>query len=660
MTTKNKILSKEMVAILRQRQQLPIRQSRSDIIEQIKRHQSLIVIGETGCGKTTQLPQFLYEENIANGKKIAVTQPRRVAAITLAERVSKEVGCRVGTTVGYRVRFEEKMSKTTKIEYLTDGMLLRTALLDPNLNAYGVIVLDEAHERTVHTDILIGLLKDVLQRRKDLKIVVMSATLDADLFGSFFNGPTLMISGRQHPIEIYNLTEPEHSPIDNIATCILQVHLQNPPGDILAFLPGQNEIESVEAELNERMKKAPVSLDQLLILPLYAALPPEQQLNIFAPAPPNTRKVVLSTNIAETSVTISGVRYVIDCGLVKTKEYQHRIGMEALRTTFVSQAQALQRSGRAGREAPGHCYRLYTNKQFKEFQVTTTPEIQRCSLDGVILQLKSLGINDVFSFNFLQQPPADSIERSIIQLEHLEALKDNIITNIGKVMVALPVAPPFARTLIAAAELQCLEPILCIVSMLSVDTQFFVTAPSVREIAVSTARMYSSENGDHFLLLSLFLAFKKVGVTRRKKWCVQHALNFKALTSAINTHDQLVQYCVSVLDKELKGSNAYQQCTIEALNSLMNNQLTEEVLKNIKKSFLVGFSENVAIHQPDHTYLTSSQKIVHIHPSSCIHNSKQKYVLFSELIYTSKPFIRSILSLESELIAEQLPHLLID
>ncbi|EKE39536.1 hypothetical protein ENUP19_0284G0059 [Entamoeba nuttalli] len=661
-TTPNKpiILSKERVALLRQREQLPIRQSKDDILSELKKHQTMVVVGETGCGKTTQLPQFLLESNICEGKKIGVTQPRRVAAITLAERVSKEVGCRVGSTVGYRVRFEEKMSKDTKIEYLTDGMLLRTALLDPDLKSYGVIVLDEAHERTVHTDILIGLLRGILRRRKDLKVVVMSATLDSQLFSNFFAGPTLTIAGRQHPIELFHLTESEDSPVDASITAILQLHMSAGPGDVLVFLPGQDAIESVEAALLERMKNAPATVKPIQVLPLYAALPPEQQLLIFSPPPPDTRKIVLSTNIAETSVTIPGMRYVIDTGLVKEKEYQSKIGMEALRTTWVSKAQAMQRAGRAGREAPGQCYRLYTSKRFSEFNATTTPEIQRCSLDGVVLQLKALNVIDVTQFDFLQPPSGDSISRAEINLSKLGALENGHITPLGKVMVALPVAPPFARTIIAAAQSNCLAHILCIVAMLAVDTQFFVSAPSIREKAQQSMRMYSSDNGDHFMLLSLYLAFKKVGVNRRKRWCVENALNYKALNTALSTHDQLVQYCVGVLDKELKGSTAKEQCTEENMKNIINEAIPETIIKSIKKAFLVGFPDNVAIRQPDNTYLTTTQKIVHIHPSSCVHNKKQKYVLFAELVYTTKPFIRSVLSLEHELVQEEMPNLIHD
>ena len=660
MKPKQQILSKERISILRQRELLPIRQSKDDIIDQIKRHQTLVIVGETGCGKTTQLPQFLYENNICGTKKIGVTQPRRVAAITLAERVSKEVGCRVGDKVGYRVRFEEKMSKNTQIEYLTDGMLLRTALLDENLDAYSVIVLDEAHERTVHTDILIGLLKDILRRRKDLKVIVMSATLDSELFGNFFNAPTLTIAGRQHPIELYHLNESEDSPIDASITAILQLHSTLPDGDILVFLPGQDSIENVESSLLERMKNAPPNIKPILVLPLYAALPPEQQLLIFQPTPENTRKIVLSTNIAETSVTIPGMRYVIDTGMVKEKEYSSRIGMEALKTKFISQAQSLQRAGRAGREAPGQCYRLFTQKQYKEFDKTTTPEIQRCLLDDVVLQLKALNVVNVLNFDFLQRPSAESILRSETQLTKLGALRENKITPLGKVMVALPVSPPFARTIIAAAESDCLAQILCIVSMLAVDTQFFVTAPAVRERAQQTMRMYSSDNGDHFMLLSLYLAFKKVGVNRRKKWCVENGLNFKALSTALSTQEQLVEYCLSILDKELKDSTVKEQCSEANMKKITEEIIPEDIIKNIKKAFLVGFMDNVAIKQPDNIYLTTTQKYVHIHPSSCVHNKKQKYVLFSELVYTTKPFIRNVLSLETEIVLECFPNLISD
>lgn len=317
----------------------------------------------------------------------------------------------------------------------------------------------------------------------------------------------------------------------------------------------------------------------------------------------------------------------------------------------------MQRAGRAGREAAGQCYRLYTAKEFSNFSTTTVPEIKRCSLDGVVLQLKALNVIDVAAFDFLEPPPEDSIIRSELQLEKLGALENKRITDLGKVMVALPVSPSYARTIIAASQSNCLAQVLCIVAMLAVDTQFFVTAPAVRERSQNTVRMYSSEEGDHFMLLALFLAFKKVGVKRRKRWCVENALNFKALNTALSTHDQLVQYCVGVLDKELKGSTAKQQCTDESMSKMIHEPLSAEIIKSIKKAFLVGFPDNVASRQPDNTYLTTTQKIVHIHPTSCIHNKKQPYVLFSELVFTTKPFIRSVLSLGTDLVLEVLPHL---
>ncbi|ELP92906.1 ATP-dependent RNA helicase, putative [Entamoeba invadens IP1] len=650
----------EREEILQQREELPVRKSRKEIIAEIKRNQTIVIMGETGCGKTTQIPQFLLEANLANDKKIGVTQPRRVAAITLAQRVSKEIGDTVGERVGYRVRFEEKMSKRTRIEFMTDGMLLRTALIEPDLKSYGVIVLDEAHERTVHTDILIGLLKGIIEKRNDLKVVIMSATLDSKLFSNFFNGPTLTVPGRQHPIEVFNLDEKEDSPIDVSVDAILQIHITEETGDILVFLPGQESIETVESTLLERLKKAPITVKPLLILPLYSALPPEQQLLVFQAPPEGTRKVVLSTNIAETSVTIPGVRYVVDTGMMKCKEYNKRIGMEALKTMFISQAQSLQRTGRAGREAPGKCFRLFTKSNFDKFQPSPTPEIQRTSLDGVVLQLKALNVVDVTKFKFLEPPPEDSIIRAEISLEKLGAVVNKRISDLGKIMVALPVSPPYAKTIIAAAQSNCLEHILCIVAMLAVDTQFFVSAPAVREKSQMTMKMYSSDFGDHFMLLSLFLAFRKVGVNRRKKWCVENALNFKALSTALSTHNQLVEYCVDVLDKELKSSHAKEQCTEEKIKKMTNEAVTDEIAKSIKKAFLVGFPDNVAIKQPNNVYLTTTQKAVHIHPSSCLHNKKIQYVLFSELIYTTKPFIRSVLALDKELVLEEMPHLISD
>ena len=344
----------------------------------------MILQGETGSGKTTQVPQFLLEAGLCGDKNIACTQPRRVAAMSVAKRVSEEMDVQLGSTVGYTIRFEDKTSESTRLKYLTDGMLLRESMSDPLLSAYNVIVLDEAHERTLSTDILFGLLKEILPKRPELKVVVMSATLNAERFQEYFEGsPLLDVPGRMFPVEVFYTQQPEQDYFSAAVKTVLQIHVDDEPGDVLLFLTGEEEIEQACTEIrNEARKLGEDVSGPILVIPLYSTLPPQQQNRIFDEAPaPNRkgkpgRKVVVATNIAETSLTIDGIVYVVDPGLSKQKVYNPRLRIESLLVSPISRASAKQRSGRAGRTRPGKCYRLFTESSFnKELEENSYPEI---------------------------------------------------------------------------------------------------------------------------------------------------------------------------------------------------------------------------------------------------------------------------------------------
>jgi len=316
------------------------------MIQAVQDNQILIVIGETGSGKTTQITQYLAEEGFATKGLIGCTQPRRVAAMSVAKRVAEECGVQLGAEVGYTIRFEDCTSPETKIKYMTDGMMLRECLIDTDLSRYSVIMLDEAHERTIHTDVMFGLLKKVIKKRKDLKLIVTSATLDAVKFSSYFyEAPIFTIPGRTFPVEILYTKEPETDYLDAALITVMQIHLSEPPGDILLFLTGQEEIDTSCEILFERMKQLGPDVPELIVLPVYSALPSEMQTRIFEPAPPGSRKIVIATNIAETSLTIDGIYYVVDPGFVKQKVYNSKTGIDQLMVTPISQAQAKQRAG---------------------------------------------------------------------------------------------------------------------------------------------------------------------------------------------------------------------------------------------------------------------------------------------------------------------------
>ena len=392
--------------ILAGRKKLPVFPYREEFLAAVKDHQILVLVGETGSGKTTQIPQYLHEIGYSELGKIGCTQPRRVAAMSVAARVSQEMNVKLGKEVGYSIRFENCTSEATKIQYMTDGMLLREILTEPDLSSYSCMIIDEAHERTLHSDILFGLVKDIVRFRSDLKLIISSATMDAEKFSKYFDDASIfMIPGRMFPVDIFYTKSPEADYVDAAVVTVLQIHVSQPlGGDILVFLTGQEEIETAAEILTQRTRNLGSRIHELMICPVYANLPSEQQAKIFEKTPKGSRKVVLATNIAETSLTIDGICFVIDTGFNKQKSFNARSGMESLVVTPVSQAASNQRAGRAGRTQPGKCFRLFTAWSFQhELEPNTVPEILRTNLGNVVLMLKSLGINDLIHFDFMDK-----------------------------------------------------------------------------------------------------------------------------------------------------------------------------------------------------------------------------------------------------------------
>ena len=453
------------------------------------------MVGETGSGKTTQyvhtvplfvqirdwhyprIPQFVVYSDMPQTKKklVACTQPRRVAAMSVAKRVADEMdgacstsiallashflSVTLGKQVGYSIRFEDMTEPgTTFLKYMTDGMLLREAMHDPDLERYSTIILDEAHERTLATDILMGLLKSLVKRRKDLKIIVMSATLDALKFQKYFTidetAPLFKVPGRTHPVEIFYTEDPEPDYVEAAIRTVLMIHRAEDPGDILLFLTGEEEIEDacrkIKIEADDLVANDPSAVGPLSCIPLYSSLPTQQQQRIFDPAPPPRspdgppgRKVIISTNIAETSLTIDGIVYVVDPGFSKQKLYNPRIRVESLLVTPISKASAQQRAGRAGRTRPGKCFRLYTEKDFmKELEEQTHPEILRSNLANTVLELVKAGVKDLVRFDYVDAPAPETLMRALELLNFLAALDDEgNLTALGSKMSEFPLDP---------------------------------------------------------------------------------------------------------------------------------------------------------------------------------------------------------------------------
>lgn len=623
------------------RKGLPIYSFREQLLDAISKYQVLIIVGETGSGKTTQIPQYLHEAGYTkDGLKVGCTQPRRVAAMSVAARVAEEMGVKVGNEVGYSIRFEDATSDKTVLKYMTDGMLLREFLTEPDLGAYSALMIDEAHERTLHTDILFGLVKDIARFRPELKLLISSATMDAQKFAKYFDDARIFnIPGRRYPVDIHYTPQPEANYLAAAVTTIFQIHITQGKGDILVFLTGQEEIEAAEQNLQETARKLGSKVPEMVICPIYASLPSELQSKIFEPTPPGARKVVLATNIAETSLTIDGIVYVIDPGFVKENVYNARTGMESLVVTPCSRASANQRSGRAGRVGPGKCFRLYTKFAFyNELDEDTTPEIQRTNLNSVVLLLKSLGINDLIEFDFMDPPPAETLIRALEQLYALGALNDRgELTKIGRQMAEFPTDPMLAKSILAADKYGCVEEVLSIIAMLGEASALFYR-PKDKKIHADSARARFTvkEGGDHFSLLNIWNQW--VDSDFSYVWSRENFLQQRSLTRARDVRDQLAKLCDRV------------EVTISSVGA---NEMVP-----IQKSLTAGFFPNAArLQRGGDSYRTVKNGMtVYLHPSSTLFQINPKWILFYELVLTSREYMRSNMPLQPEWLTEVAPH----
>ena len=612
----------------------------------------LVFVGETGSGKTTQIPQFVLYDDLPQqrGKQIACTQPRRVAAMSVAQRVSDEMDVELGEQVGYSIRFEDKTSPDTILKYMTDGMLLREAMSDHNLTRYSTIILDEAHERTMATDVLMGLLKGVCERRNDLKIIVMSATLDAEKFTKYFNGaPFLPVPGRTHPVEIFYTAAAEKDYVEAALRTVLQIHATEPEGDILLFLTGEEEIEDacrkIRLEVDEMIREADAG--SMVCYPLYGTLPPNQQQKIFEKAPgPRTpdgrpgRKCIVATNIAETSLTIDGIVYVVDPGFSKQKVYNPRIRVESLLVSPISKASAAQRAGRAGRTRPGKCFRLYTEDAFnKELTDQTYPEILRSNLSSTVLELKKLGVDDLVHFDLMDPPAPETLMRALEELNYLACLDDEgELTQLGRLASQFPLDPALAVMLISSPEFYCSNEMLSITSLLSVP-QIFVRPANKRKAADDMKSQFAHAEGDHLTMLNVYHAFKgPQAQSDPKQWCYDHYLNYRSLQQADNVRLQLKR----IMERE----------ELELMSTPFEDK---NYYENIRRALASGFFMQVAKRDSSKkSYVTVDNQQVILHPSTVLAQDSE-WVLYNEYVLTSKNYIRTVTSVRVEWLVELAP-----
>ncbi|CAA9997872.1 unnamed protein product [Nesidiocoris tenuis] len=629
---------KKRMTIEETQKSLPVYKFKDDLIAAIQAHQVLIIEGETGSGKTTQIPQYLYQAGFTkDNKKIGCTQPRRVAAMSVAARVAEEMNVKLGNEVGYSIRFEDCTSERTVIKYMTDGTLHREFLSEPDLLSYSVMMIDEAHERTLHTDILFGLVKDIARFRPDLKLLISSATLDAEKFSSFFDdAPIFRIPGRRFPVDIYYTKAPEADYIDACVVSILQIHATQPLGDILVFLTGQEEIETCQEILSDRVRRLGTRVKELLILPVYANLPSDLQAKIFEPTPPGARKVVLATNIAETSLTIDNIIYVIDPGFCKQNNFNSRTGMESLVVVPVSKASANQRAGRAGRVAAGKCFRLYTAWAYKhELEDNTVPEIQRVNLGNVVLMLKALGINDLVHFDFLDPPPHETLVLALEQLYALGALNHHgELTKLGRRMAEFPLDPMMGKMLLASEKYKCSEEIVSIAAMLSVNSAIFYR-PKDKLVHADTARKnFFLPGGDHLVLCNIYKQWADSDYSTQ--WCYENYIQYRSMKRARDVREQLV--------------------------GLME-RVEMEIVSNhgdtvaIRKAITAGYFYHIARLSKAGSYKTvKHNQTVMIHPNSSLFEELPRWVVYYELVFTTKEYMRQASEIESKWLLEVAPH----
>ena len=622
------------ICLLVGEEMLPILAEEERIVDAVRENQVVIVVGETGSGKSTQMPQFFHRAGLASSGKIGITQPRRIAATSVAGFVARELGVSLGSTVGYQVRFDDTTTEGTEVKFMTDGILLRELQIDPDLRKYSLIMVDEAHERSQNIDFVLGLLKGVLRRRPDFKVVVASATIDQDKFSRYFwDAPVVSVSGRTFPVEIKWAKE-SVSPFDMeqpVVDMVEHIHrTAKQGGDILVFMPGEKEIRKVIGLLEKR------GLSGLVTLPLFGAMSAEDQGKVFQKFP--GRKVIVATNVAETSITVDGVVFVVDSGFIKQANFHTETGIESLDVVEHSQAGCNQRAGRAGRTQPGVCYRMYTPSNFEARPEHTKPEIQRVGLASIVLAMESIGLDDIENFDFIDPPAKKAFHEAYETLIALGAISRGRkgLTETGKAMARLPLAPHLARMLLEAEKYGCVEEVVTVAAFLSVRTVYL--RPKGKEDEADDAHdRFKKRASDMLTYLAIWEAFESGGASNF--WCRENFLSFKALQEVTSVRAQLVD----ILERRgivLSSSDDKQLVSKAVASGLVYNLFQREG----RFGYGSVFRDNLYAQ-------------VFIHPGSSMFGTATQWFVAAEVVETSKVFARGCSRVDATWLPDLIPHL---
>ncbi|MEK9710958.1 MAG: ATP-dependent RNA helicase HrpA [Thalassolituus sp.] len=621
---------------------LPVSERREEILALIKDHQVVVIAGETGSGKTTQLPKMCIEAGLGIYGRIGHTQPRRLAARAVAQRIADELQTPLGEQVGFQVRFTDQSSDKTRIKVMTDGILLAQTQRDRFLNEYDCIIIDEAHERSLNIDFLLGYLKQLLPKRPDLKVIITSATIDVERFSQHFdNAPVIEVSGRTFPVEVLyrplvrtDAEEEDRSMYEGVAEALyelVQVDRQKgSPGDTLVFLPGEREIRECADYLRHQNLKATD------ILPLYARLSAADQQKIFRPH--GGRRVVLSTNVAETSLTVPGIRYVIDAGVARISRYSYRTKVQRLPVEPISQASANQRAGRCGRIEPGVCIRLYEEQDFNSRPEFTDPEIRRTNLASVVLQMLNLKLGDIRRFPFVDPPDDRFVKDGYTLLSELGAVDgDRKITDIGQTMARLPVDPRIGRMLIEADRRKCTAEMMIIASALTVADPR-ERPQEKQQAAAEKHRQWADDESDFATLINLWNGFEEERQQQTqnqlRKWCKKNYLSYMRMREWRDSHRQL-----HILLRDLKITVNETASSYEALH----------------KALLAGMLSHVGFRAEGKEFNGARNRKFILAPNSAGYKKPPKWIMAAELVETSKLFARMVARIEPEWL-EELGH----